>query len=336
MSGRIGVLMLNLGGPARLADVRPFLHNLFSDRDTIRFPGGALGQRLFAFGLSRLRAPAVRRNYAAIGGGTPLICWTELQGRALAEQMRRRFGVEVVAVPCMRYWHPMAEAALRQLVDAGCDRIVAFSQYPQFSDATAGNSLRDVARTAKRCRIEVPRSEIGSFHDHPSYAAAVAECVVAGLEQIPVERRAAARIVYSAHSLPMSLVERGDPYPGHVRGSVAAVQRATGLPQQHEIAWQSKVGPARWLEPSTVDRIRALPAEGVRDALVVPISFTSDHIETLHELDVELAEDAAAAGLEGLWRAPSLNDRAAFAAALADVLAEHLGVAAVTARREVS
>lgn len=321
---RIAVLMLNLGGPSSLDEVKPFLRNLFSDREIIRFPGGRFGQRFFAWLLSTRKAPESRHNYSLIGGSSPLLCWTMEQGQGMQDLVQRELDVEVLPLPCMRYWHPMAEAALQSASDWGADHIVAFTQYPHYSTTTTGSSLRDLRRTAERLGVDVPITEITSWHDAPTYVQSLAECVVEGVKGVPAEHRAGCKVVYSAHSLPMKFVDEGDPYPDQVRQTAELVHSATGLDHPWEIAWQSKVGPIPWLEPSSIDRIRALPAEGVRDVVVVPISFVNDHIETLQELDLALREEAEKAGMRTFVRAPSLNARPSFLRALADVLFDHL------------
>ncbi|MBI5851687.1 MAG: ferrochelatase [Planctomycetes bacterium] len=321
---RVAVLMLNLGGPANLGEVTPFLRNLFRDREIIRFPGGSLGQRFFAWWISRRKAAESARNYAAIGGGSPLLRWTRAQGDAMKRLVELETGLEIRPLPCMRYWYPFADEALREAVDGGAEHIVAFTQYPHDSMTTTGGSLREVRRVAARLGLRVPMTAITSWHDHPSYIAALADCVREGVGRVPFEFRPGARVVYSAHSLPMKFVDAGDPYPGQIRETAALVHAEAGLLQHYEIAWQSKAGPVRWLAPSSIERIRALPAEGVRDVVVVPISFVNDHIETLQELDIALAEEARRAGMRTFVRAPGLNLRAPFVRALADVLVAHL------------
>lgn len=321
---RIAVLMLNLGGPSRLDEVRPFLRNLFGDREIIRFPGGAAGQRLFAWWISRRKAPESRRNYAAIGGGSPLLRWTTLQGEAMKARVERSLPVEILPLPCMRYWHPRAAEALARAREWRAEHIVAFPQYPHYSTTTTGSSLRELRAEAAAVGLSTPITEIASWHDHGGYVEALAECVRAGVDEVPAERRAGAKVVYSAHSLPMKFVRAGDPYPEQVRATAALVHAQSGLPQRWEVSWQSKVGPLEWLGPGSIERIEALPGEGVRDVVIVPITFVNDHIETLQELDMDLRERAAAAGIRTFVRAPSLNVRPAFVDALAGLLGGHL------------
>jgi ferrochelatase len=321
---RIAVLMLNLGGPQSLAEVRPFLRQLFLDREIIRFPGGALGQRLFARLIARRKAHESEANYAAIGGRSPLLDWTRRQGAGMADLVRRQSGVEILPLPCMRYWHPLADEALQQAADWGAEHLVAFTQYPHFSTTTTGSSLAELQRAAARRGVRAPISAIRGFHDHPDYVSALAATVRDAVQRLPAQHRAQSKVVYSAHSLPMKFVRAGDPYPEQIRASAELAHRRSGCELPFEVAWQSKVGPVEWLQPSTIDRIRALPQEGVQHAAVVPISFVNDHIETLQELDLALAAEARAAGIRTFARAPALNVRPDFLQALANVLLAHL------------
>ncbi len=320
---KVAVLLFNLGGPENPEDVRPFLANLFADRDTIRFPGGRLGQRFFSWLVTTLRTPGAKANYQKIGG-SPLVRWTRTQGEGMRERVERDTDISLLALPCMRYWHPMTDEAFATALDWGADHIVAFSQYPHACAASSGNSLQEIRRVAKDINLPIPMTEIESWHDHPGYVAAVAECVGEAADRMRSEGVGEATVLYSAHSLPMKIVDAGDPYPDQVRETVELVQRKTGLDWPFEVSWQSRVGPMSWLRPSTVERVQALAEQGSRDLIIVPISFTSDHIETLHELDIELFEVANRAGIRNFVRAPSLNARPIFLDALARILCEHL------------
>jgi ferrochelatase len=319
---RIAVLMLNLGGPQSLAEVRPFLQSLFLDREIIRFPGGALGQRLFAWLIARKKAHESRANYAAIGGRSPLLDWTRRQGAGLQELVQRESGVEILPLPCMRYWHPLAGEALQQAVAWGADHVVAFTQYPHYSQTTTGSSLAELRRAAARSGVRVPITEIRGFHDHPDYTGALAATVREASARLPAG--AQAKVVYSAHSLPMKFVRAGDPYPEQIRASAELAHQRSGVDLPFEVSWQSKVGPVEWLQPSTIERIQSLPGEGVRDVVVVPISFVNDHIETLQELDLALRDLAMPAGIRTFVRAEALNVRPDFLQALANILLAHL------------
>ncbi len=299
------VVLLNMGGPDSLEAVRPFLENLFSDPEILRVPGflrGFLARRIAA-----RRAPRSAANYREIGGRSPLREITEAQAKALEAELGPGCRVHVA----MRYWRPRAVEVVERLREDEPRRIVALPLYPQYSRATSGSSLADLQDALRAGGVTDPEVRIiRSWHDDPGYADALARCVreaQEGSEDVTV--------LFSAHGLPVRLIEEGDPYLDQVKGTVGAVMaRLPGLP--HRLAFQSRAGPVRWLEPSVADAMRALAGEGVRKLLVVPVSFVSDHIETLHEIDIEYGELARSLGFEVFRRTPSLNTRADFIRAL--------------------
>jgi ferrochelatase len=311
-----GICLLYMGGPERLEDVEPFLLELFSDRELIRLPGGGLLQRPLARFIARRRAPRVRRRYARIGGGSPLIRITTEQARLLQEALDRRgdYHVEVA----MRYSEPRADRAVAGLLRREVTRCVALPLYPHYSAATTGSSFKDLERAhaAAGARFEIER--ITSFHDHPGYLDALAGRVQAGLDELGTRTRP--HVVFSAHSLPRRLVERGDPYQRQVEATVAGVVARLQL-SRWRLGYQSRSGPVRWLEPDVLDLIADLARRGERQLLVVPVSFVSDHIETLHEIDIEMREYAEERGVESFVRAPALNDERGFIEALAELAA---------------
>ncbi len=309
----IGVFLLYMGGPATLADVKPFLRHLFSDRELIRLPGGSLLQKPFARLISAIRAPRVRRYYAEIGGGSPLGRITARQALLLQEALSAKgdFRVEVA----MRYCSPRASQAVEKLKEQEVERCVALTLYPQFSRATTGSSLRDLDRALAAQKVTWPVIQIPDFHNHPLYLNALATKVeegIHGLHHSPC-------VVFSAHSLPQRLVNEGDPYADQVRVTVQGVVSRLGLQNWH-LGFQSRSGPVRWLQPDVVDLVDQLIATGEKSLLVVPISFVSDHIETLHEIDIRLRHHCLAQGAREFSRAPSLNDEPRFIEALAQMV----------------
>lgn len=316
-----GVLLLNMGGPQTLRDVKPFLRCVFADRQVIQFPGGSALQGAWARLLAAMRAPRVQARYAAIGGGSPLLEWTRLQAQGLAS----RLGGASVEV-AMRYSRPRAEEAIARLIDAGCRQLVLLPLYPQYCSATTGSSLADAARAIEKQGLAVDIVQVRSFHDDPGYVGAVSEVIREALVRFPKEVRDRVVVLFSAHGVPERLHLDGDPYVNQVRNSVDLVmaELADELAEQR-LAFQSRAGPVRWIEPSTADVIRQLGGKGVPGVLVVPISFVSDHIETLHEIDVELKELAAQVGILHFRRASSLNDRSSFLDALAGLVIRTLG-----------
>jgi ferrochelatase len=324
--GRIktGIVMLNLGGPATLDDVEPFLVELFADREIIQLPL----QRWLGPFIARRRTPKVRGLYAAIGGGSPILSYTEAQGRGMVARLDRispetaphRFYV------AFRYTRPSSDAALRAMHADGVERAVAFTQYPQFSCSTTGSSLNELWRAASRTglRDAFEWSVIDRWPVHRGFIAAMTETVLDGLEQFAPADRQRVLLLFSAHSLPLDVIDRGDAYPQEVGASVQGVIEELGAPNPYILAYQSDVGPVRWLGPRTEQVLRRLGARGHEHVLVVPIAFTSDHIETLSELDREYGEVAHKAGITHYKRAPALNDRPLFLDGLATIVKDHL------------
>lgn len=305
----IGVVLLNMGGPEKLADVEPFLFNLFSDREIIRLSPFAFLQKFIAARIARKRAPKSGKAYELIGGGSPLARITAAQGAALAEQLAGH-GVFSVRM-AMRYWHPFAAEALQGFAREGISRIVVLSLYPHYSRATSGSSLADLERTAARSGGGFVFAEITAWPDQPDYVAALAETVREGMAQFAGSGPVA--LVYSAHSLPVKFIEAGDPYLDHVKRTIAAVEKALAIPSH--LCFQSRSGPVEWLTPSTPDMLTELAREGIRNVLMVPISFVSDHVETLYEIDIQYRELAQSLGMR-LERSVALNTRPRFIAGL--------------------
>ncbi len=318
------VVMLNLGGPATLDEVEPFLLELFADREIIHLPfQSALGPFI-----ARRRAPKVRARYAQIGGGSPLLRWTQAQGQGMVERLDRLCPETAPhkAYVAFRYATPNAADALRHMQADGARRAVAFTQYPQYSTSTTGSSLNELWRAQRSAGLEgtFQWSVIDRWPTQPEFIAAMTAAVRRGLEKFPQEERGDVLLLFSGHSLPMRVVEQGDPYPREVEASVRAVMQVLGYSHEHLLAYQSKVGPVRWMGPSTEEVIRRLGKQRRSGVLVVPIAFTSDHIETLHEIDIEYKELAEQSGIRRFERAPALNNDPLFLDALAKLVAGHL------------
>lgn len=306
------LIMLNMGGPDSLKAVRPFLYNLFSDRDLIQLPAGAMLQKPFAWLISRLRAPSVKANYAAIGGKTPLLEWTGKQAAGVA----RLLGDQVKPYVVMRYWRPRAEEVLRQVKADGIEQAVVLSMYPHYTGATTGSSIRDFQRAVAKIYPELQCRLIEEWYAWPAYLDSLATRVREGLEKFHELARDEVVILFSAHALPQKFIDRGDPYLDHVLCTVRGVMdRLDGNPWK--LGFQSRTGPVKWMEPDTLDLIDQAGREEFPGVLIVPISFVSDHIETLQEIDFEFRLHAESAGIPSFERSPSLNDHDDFLEALA-------------------
>jgi ferrochelatase len=310
--GATGVMLLNLGGPDSLGAIRPFLYNLFSDRRIIRL-GPAFMQKPLAWLISTLRAPKSRGYYRLIGGRSPILEITMAQAEALELRLREHGDFRVYVG--MRYWRPFIADTLERARRDGVERLIALSLYPQYSVATTGSSETSLREALGAHPMQC--AYISSWYDHPIYIEALKEVISQGLEGFE-----GARLVFSAHSLPVKFIEEGDPYEREVMGTIEAL---TGrMPIEWRLGYQSRTGPVKWLEPSTEEVMRGLAAEGVGDVLVVPVSFVSDHVETLYEIDILYKSIAEGLGMR-LRRAESLNIRPLFIKALEDLILKKAG-----------
>jgi len=317
---KTGILLLNLGGPDRLEAVRPFLTRLFSDREIIRLPGGPLGQWFIGRMIAYSRTKEVQENYARIGGGSPIVCWSTRQGEGMVERLRAR-GHDVEYALCMRYWNPDSNAALDRLEALGCDRLLALTLYPHYSMATTGSSAAELIRVMKRRGTPLPLERIDTWFDFPPYLDALAARVREALAKFPAGSKPT--LLFSAHGLPKHFIDDGDPYVRHIDETMQGVlARVPGLP--HVLGYQSRVGPVEWIGPSTEIVVDRLGAQGVKDVCVVPISFVSDHIETLYEVDMLYGDQAKKVGITNFIRTEGLNDSPQFLEALADLVEPRL------------
>jgi ferrochelatase len=310
---KFSLVLLNMGGPEKLEDVEPFLFNLFSDRLIIRL-GPTFMQKTIARFIARKRAPKSSKTYALIGGGSPLRRITTDQAEALEKLLAEDCSCRVRVV--MRYWHPRAAPILKDLQLLGTKKIIALPLYPHYSIATSGSSLEDLRKanfaTLSPCEI----AEIPSWQTQPLYIKTLADGIMQTLEAFGTEE---VQVVYSAHSLPVKFIQEGDPYVDHLMETITAVEKITNKPGR--ICFQSRSGPVEWLTPSTPDMLEQLAEEGCKNILMVPISFVSDHVETLYEVDMLYRETSEKLGMR-LERSPSLNLHPKFIEALKELVLE--------------
>jgi ferrochelatase len=311
---RLGVVLFQLGGPDTPQAIEPFLFNLFCDPDIIDFPFARIGRRPLAKLISTTRAKKVQHHYSAIGGASPIRRFTQQQADALQQRLRAD-GIDAYCFVAMRYWHPFTAEAVEQLRAANCDDVVLLPLYPQYSSTTTGSSLNEFRRLF---RDEVPVQSIEAFYRHPLYLDALVERVDEALARFP--ESGSPEIVFSAHSVPVSVIARGDPYQRQIEETVEMVMQRGGWRHRHRLCYQSKVGASKWLQPSLHRTIRDLAAERIREVCIVPIAFVSDHVETLGEIDHEAREEAAELGIQQFEMTSGLNDSPAFIAALADLV----------------
>ena len=317
---RVGVVLFQLGGPDTPQAIEPFLFNLFCDPDIIDFPFARIGRKPLARLISTARAKKVQHHYSAIGGASPIRRFTEQQADALENRLRAD-GIDAHCFVAMRYWHPFTAEAVEQVRAANCDEVVLLPLYPQYSSTTTGSSLNEWRRLF---RDNVRVQAIETFYRHPLYLDTVVEKIDEALARFP--ESGCPEVVFSAHSVPVSVIAKGDPYQRHIEETVELVMRRGGWRNRHRLCYQSKVGASKWLQPSLHRTIRDLGAERIREVCVVPIAFVSDHVETLGEIDHEARGEAAELGIQQFEMTSGLNDSPTFIAALADLVGTAMGV----------
>ena len=320
---RLGVLLLNLGGPDKLEDVRPFLYNLFSDPELIRLPSPLL-QAPLAWLISTLRFKKSQGNYKKIGGYSPLRQITEAQAEALRSQLQLN-GHAVNVYIGMRYWHPFSEEAIAQIKKDKIEELVILPLYPQFSISTTGSSFRLLDRIWQLDPElqKIKYTVVPSWYDNSGYLQSMANLIAAKLDR--VNNPSEAYIFFSAHGVPVSYIEEaGDPYQKEIETCAALIMQKLNRSNPYKLAYQSRVGPVEWLQPYTEAAIAELAEQGVKELVVVPISFVSEHIETLEEIDMEYREIAEQAGIETFARVPAPDTDPAFIQALADIVLKAL------------
>jgi protoporphyrin/coproporphyrin ferrochelatase len=319
---KLGVVLFQLGGPDSPEAVEPFLYNLFCDPDIIDFPGAFLARRPLARFISHRRAGVVREHYDAIGGHSPIRQLTERQARRLEQALAQDFDVQCSIA--MRYWHPLTQKAAEAVRSADLDALVLLPLYPQYSFATTLSSFKEWKRVYRPAPAAPGPVVIEEFHLHPQYIQGLVGKIATAFTHFDDPARA--HLVFSAHGLPLSLIARGDPYQRQVEETVAAVMARGRWPNTHMLCYQSRVGRQKWLEPSLTQTLERLPREGKKHLLVIPISFVTEHIETLHEINIEARGHALAAGVEQFEMMPALGDAPDFIAALASLVRSALGV----------
>ena len=329
MPKRIGIVLFQLGGPDSLDAVRPFLYNLFCDPDIIPLgPLGGVFRKPLAWYIARRRSSHVAHHYAEIGGGSPIRLLTERQARALEVALSPH--IEPRIAIAMRYWHPLTEEAAALIRSAPLDELVLLPLYPQYSIATTGSSFKEWSSCYQPARPPLPLHVIEHFYNYPGYIDAVCDRIALSLTHF--DRPADVHLVFSAHGLPVSLIEQGDPYQRQVEATTRLVMERASTwsfgSNAHTLCYQSKVGRRKWLEPSLTATLDRLARGGTRQLLVVPIAFVTEHIETLHEINMEAREELTHLGVEQFEMTPALGDSPRFIAALAELVLRSLGIEA--------
>jgi len=315
---RVGIVLFQLGGPDTLEAIEPFLYNLFCDPDIIDFPFARIGRKPLAKLISATRARKVQHHYSTIGGGSPIRKHTEAQARALEAELRNH-GIDAHCFVAMRYWHPFTAEAIAQLRAAQCDDVVLLPLYPQYSSTTTGSSLNEWARLFSS---DAPVHCVDNFYRNAMYLDAFIEKIHQALNRFADP--AQPEILFSAHSVPMTVIEKGDPYQRQIEHTVELLMQRGGWANPHRLCYQSKVGASRWLQPTLRQTLRQLAQQNVREVCVVPVAFVSDHVETLGEINHEARHEALELGFTQFEMTAGLNDSSKFIQALSQIVQEAL------------
>jgi len=295
MGNKIGVLLLNMGGPDNLEAVEPFLYNLFSDHDIIQIP--RLIQKPVAKIISKVRGKKVRKYYQVIGGKSPQLEQTLEQAEALQRELGKDYIVEVG----MRYWKPFIKDGLENLIKEGVSKIILLPLYPQYSTTTTGSSINEFNRIIRNGNYPIEVKIIKSYYNNPTYIKAMVKNIKENLPSYTDYY-----FLFSAHSLPEKLIRNGDPYKMETEVTVSKIMEF--FPKnKYSLAYQSKIGPIKWLSPMTDEMIEKLAKSGIKNLAVIPVSFVSEHTETLYELDIQYKNLAENLGIKNFKRIPTLR-----------------------------
>lgn len=316
---KTGILLLNFGGPWTLSDVKPFLYRLFSN-PAVLVGVPAPFRQILAFMIAQIKGPSSIRSYKSIGRGSPQLKWTTIQTEGLRSLLPKdSYRVEMA----MRSAEPSIERALMLLQDWGAEQLVLLPLFPQFSTTTTGTCFTEVRAALRRMQWTPVIHEVANWPDHPEYARLLRRSIDEAVARAVAERNGSkepVHILFSAHSLPLKIVKLGDPYPRDIERTIAAV--TCELNHTWSLAFQSRNGKLPWLEPYLEDELKRLGRAGVKRVVVVPISFVSDHIETLFELDQLYAGQAKKHGITHYYRARCFNGDPEFPRVLRSIFAE--------------
>ena len=319
----VAVVLFQLGGPDSLEAVQPFLYKLFCDPDIIDFPGAFLARKGLARYISSKRGPKVAAHYKEIGGKSPIFELTSNQARSLEKELNKTFKAKVFIA--MRYWHPLTEETIAEMKKQEFSKVIFLPLYAQYYKTTTGSSFKEWEKQSAKMNYKVENSTfIQHYYNHPLYIQAIVENLTLAYKKFSHLDPADVDLVFSAHGLPISIIESGDPYKDHIEETVRLVIEKSNLKSPHILCYQSKVGPAQWLKPSLNQAIHSLATSGRKHILIIPIAFVTEHIETLHEINIEAREHAEKLGIEQFEMMPALNDSPTFIACLKDLVLKNI------------
>ena len=308
---KIAVILLGMGGPNNISDIKEFLYNIFSDRNIIKLPGGTLFQKPFAKLISNLRTKKVQAHYNLIGGNSPLLSWTEAQANNIEFNLKNSFP-NLKCFIGMRYFHPLIEDSITKALSEGFTDFCFLPMYPQFSFGTTGSSF-DVIKMTLRNKNKTNRLLINDFHDNQGYISLLNQYINNNISESDT-------LLFSAHSIPQTFVDDGDPY---VEQTKTTARLAAGK-RKYYLSFQSRTGPVKWVGPDTVKEVNRLLNRNNSNLFIVPISFVCDHLETLYELDIELKNFVDKKNRARIKRMPMFNDDPKFSKILADIIKDRI------------
>jgi ferrochelatase len=320
---KTAVVLFQLGGPDSLEAIEPFLYNLFMDPDIIDFHGAFLAQRLLAKFISSRRSVKVAENYRQIGGKSPILDLTQRQASAL-ESVLRLQNIDTRVFIAMRYWHPMTDEVVQKIKADKFEQVILLPLYPQFSQATTLSSMNEWKRQTKKLGCVVSTKLVCCYPSQPLFVEALVENINSALVRYHKIASTDIDLIFSAHGVPLSYIKRGDPYQLQIEETVRCIVERGKWNSPHTLCYQSKVGPIKWLKPSLIETVEHLAGKDRKHLLVIPIAFVTDHIETLHEINIDVRRHAMAHGVQQFELTPALNDHPKFIRCLAELVQAQL------------
>jgi len=320
---KTAVVLFQLGGPDSLEAIEPFLYNLFMDPDIIDFPGAFLARRPLAKFISSRQSVKVAENYKQIGGKSPILDLTQQQASALESTLRSR-NMNARVFIAMRYWNPMTKEVVEKIKLGRFEQVILLPLYPQFSQATTLSSMNEWKRETKKQRCVIPTKLVCCYTSQPLFVEALVENINSALVRFQEIVSTDIDLIFSAHGVPLSYIKHGDPYQIQVEETVRCVIECGKWNSPSTLCYQSKVGPMKWLKPSLMETVEHLAGKNRKHLLVIPIAFVTDHIETLHEINIDVRKHAMAHGVQQFELTPALNDHPKFIRCLAELVQAQL------------
>ncbi len=320
---KTAVVLFQLGGPDSLEAIEPFLFNLFIDPDIIDFPCAFLTRRPLAKFISSRRSVKVVENYKQIGGKSPILDLTQRQASALESRLRSR-NINARVFIAMRYWHPLIDEVVKKIKADEFEQVILLPLYPQFSQSTTLSSMNEWKRQTKKQGCVIPTKLVCCYPSQPLFVEAVVENINSALIRFHNIASTDIDLIFSAHGVPLSYIKRGDPYQMQVEETVRCIVERGKWNSPHSLCYQSKVGSMKWLKPSLIETIEHIASKDRKHLLVIPVSFVTDHIETLHEINIDVRGHAMAYGIEQFEVMPALNDHLKYIQCLAELVQAQL------------